>query len=70
MSAVEPKTDRELLIVIDGKLDSIINDCTDHEKRIRDLEGNQNKFIGAVVTISAVMGIIGSRISAFLFGGS
>jgi hypothetical protein len=78
---IELKTDREILIAmntsLNEKLDKIIGDCADHEGRLRkhsdrigSLENDRNKLIGAMATVSVAMGIIGSKISAILFGGA
>lgn len=63
-----PHTDRELLLLVNEKLDTIIDRSDDHEERIRCLETNQNKILGVAVSFSAIMAIIGAKISGLLFG--
>ena len=61
MSADDPATDRELLIQMNQKLDTLVSCKDDHETRIRNLEGSFWKVIGLASVISFVAGWFGSR---------
>ena len=61
MSADDPQTDRELLIQMNGKLDTLITCKDDHETRIRSLETSFWKVIGLASVISFVAGWFGSK---------
>ena len=63
MSAEEPQTERELLLQMNEKLDTLITCKNDHEQRIRDLEGSFWKVIGLASVISFIAGFFGSRLS-------
>lgn len=62
MSADEPATERELLIQMNGKLDTLIDCKDDHEKRLRALEGSFWKVIGLTATISFIAGYLGGNL--------
>lgn len=61
MAADDPQTDRELLIQMNGKLDTLISCKDDHEIRIRALETSFWKVIGLASVISFVAGWFGSK---------
>jgi hypothetical protein len=61
VSADDPATDRELLIQMNQKLDTLVSCKDDHETRIRNLEGSFWKVIGLASVISFVAGWFGSR---------
>ena len=61
MAADDPQTDRELLIQMNGKLDTLITCKDDHETRIRSLETSFWKVIGLASVISLVAGWFGSK---------
>lgn len=63
MTVREPKTERELLIQMNEKLDALINCKEDHEVRIRNLEGSFWKTIGLASFIAFVAGFFGSKLS-------
>ena len=63
MSADEPATERELLIQMNGKLDTLIDCKDDHEKRIRSLEGSFWKVIGLASVISFIAGLFGGKLT-------
>lgn len=67
-------TERDRLIVVEGKIDSLIDkmedfiatskEChIDHEKRIRALEGKPGKMWG-VFTAAIITGVVGAVIGA------
>ena len=44
------------------------NDCIkDHETRLRSMESSMWKFVGAFSVISAIIGVLGSKVSELLF---
>jgi len=61
LSADEPATDRELLIQMNEKLDTLVSCKNDHETRIRSLEGSFWKVIGLASIISFIAGWFGSK---------
>jgi len=61
MSAADPKTDRELLLQMNSKLDTLIDCKEDHENRIHALESSFWKVIGLASVISFVAGWFGSK---------
>lgn len=61
MAADDPATDRELLIQMNEKLDTLVSCKNDHELRIRSLEGSFWKVIGLASIISFVAGWFGSK---------
>lgn len=63
MAADDPQTDRELLIQMNGKLDTLISCKDDHEIRIRALETSFWKVIGLASVISFIAGFFGSKIN-------
>jgi hypothetical protein len=63
MAADVPQTDRELLIQMNGKLDTLVECSKDHETRIRNLEGSFWKVIGMASVISFIAGFFGSKIN-------
>lgn len=67
MSAEEPQTDREWLMRIDSKVDTLLDCHKDHETRLRAVEGTQMKWIGRdgaiVAGISALFTVAGLIIS-------
>ena len=63
MSADDPQTDRELLIQMNEKLDTLIGCKDDHEIRIRTLENSFWKVIGLASIISFIAGFFGSKIN-------
>ena len=69
MSADDPQTDREWLMRIDGKLDGILTCQEDHEKRLRVIESQQNRWLGRdgaiVAGISTTITVIGLALSNF-----
>jgi hypothetical protein len=58
-----PKTERELLIQMNEKLDILLSCKEDHEERIRNLEGSFWKTIGLASTIAFFAGFFGSKVS-------
>ena len=62
-STCQPQTDRELLILMNEKLDRIVECSEDHETRIRELEHSFWKIIGLTAFISFIAGIVGSKLS-------
>jgi hypothetical protein len=66
MNAEDPKTDREWLIRIDGKLDGILVCQKDHEDRLRSLESLRFSMLG----VAAFFGLIGSKVWQFMQGGN
>lgn len=63
MAADDPATDRELLLQMNGKLDTLVSCKDDHETRIRSLEGSFWKVIGLASVISFIAGFFGSKIN-------
>lgn len=63
MAVDDPQTERELLILMNEKLDALINCKEDHEDRIRSLEGSFWKTIGLASTIAFFTGFFGSKLS-------
>jgi hypothetical protein len=61
----EDLTDHDLLIRIDGKLDGALVCLSDHETRIRKVEGSLIKVLG----IGAMAGFVTGWLSRF-FGGN
>lgn len=65
MSANLPHPDSDLYALfqlvgtIDGKMDRLLADSTDHEARLRVLESIQARRIGAAAAVSAVIGLAG-----------
>lgn len=57
-----PKTERELLIQMNEKLDLLVTCREDHEIRIRNLENSFWKTIGLASTIAFFAGFFGSKI--------
>ena len=78
MDATKPQTDREWLIQIDGKVDSILerleksdNCMKDHEDRLSKLEKFQSTLIGIAAAISITISTGGYWIlNRLLHGGS
>ena len=77
MDATKPQTDREWLIQIDGKVDSILerleksdNCMKDHEDRLSKLEKFQSTLIGIAAAISITISTVGYWILNHLHGGS
>lgn len=65
MMVTEPKTDRELLILMNEKLDVLVTCKDDHENRIRNIEQSFWKVVGAGSFTGLIAGLVGGR-----FGGS
>ncbi len=63
-----PHTDRELLLIMNEKLDTLIKCKNDHEERIRSLEMSFWKVVGLTAFISFLAGIIGGKLGG-IFGG-
>jgi hypothetical protein len=63
LSADEPATDRELLIQMNEKLDTLVSCKDDHETRIRSLEGSFWKVIGLASIISFFAGLFGGKLT-------
>ena len=63
MAADDPGTDRELLIQMNTKLDTLVGCSKDHEDRIRSLEGSFWKVIGLASVISFVAGLFGGKLT-------
>jgi hypothetical protein len=61
MAADDPQTDRELLLQMNEKLDTLIGCKDDHEQRIRNLENSFWKLIGLASVISFIAGWFGSK---------
>lgn len=77
IDATKPQTDREWLIQIDGKVDSILerleksdNCMKDHEDRLSKLEKFQSTLIGIAAAISITISTGGYWILNRLHGGS
>lgn len=62
-SIFEPKTDRELLLQMNEKLDHIVDCNADHEIRIREIEHSFWKMIGLTAAIAFVTGLFGSKLN-------
>ena len=63
MAAAEPQTDRELLLQMNEKLDTLVECSKDHEDRIRSLEGSFWKIIGLASIISFLTGLFGGKLT-------
>ena len=63
MAADDPATDRELLLQMNTKLDTLVGCSKDHEDRIRELEGSFWKVIGLASVISFVAGLFGGKLT-------
>ena len=63
MAADVPQTDRELLIQMNEKLDTLVGCNKDHETRIRSLENSFWKVIGLASVISFFAGLFGGKLT-------
>ena len=54
---VDPQTDHDLLVVINTKLDILVNNVTDHESRLRRLELKLYGLSGVATVLGAGLGV-------------
>lgn len=57
-----PNTDHELLLLMNEKLDRLVNNDKDHEERIRCLEKSFWQVIGVSSMISFFAGMFGGKL--------
>jgi hypothetical protein len=57
---------RDRLARIEVKLDSLIVSGTDHESRLRQLEGRQSRIVGGASVLGAMAGFVAGFVTRFI----